>query len=148
MRLQQPCGGQHHRLVGVESALAPATEELVELRVGQVSGCGYCVDVHGKDAVHAGEEATRLNLVAAWREAIVFADAERAALALAEEGTGLADAAGGVGDEVWERAGERDDEEQLAALVGLIAVINAFNRVNVLTRRPAGGYRAGQHAAR
>ncbi|MFI9366228.1 carboxymuconolactone decarboxylase family protein [Kitasatospora sp. NPDC053057] len=131
----------------LESTLPVPVQELVKLRASQINGCGFCVDMHFKDAVHAGEEATRLNLVAVWREATVFTDAERAALALAEEGTRLADAAGGVSDEAWERAAAHYDEEQLAALVGLIAVINAFNRGNVLTRRPAGGYRPGQHAA-
>ncbi|MBO1413045.1 carboxymuconolactone decarboxylase family protein [Streptomyces sp. FH025] len=128
----------------LESTLPVATQELVKLRASQINGCGHCVDMHFKDAVHAGEEATRLNLVAVWREATVFTEAERAALELAEEGTRLADAAGPVGDEVWERAAEHYDAEQLAALVSLIAVINAFNRGNVMTRQPAGGYRAGQ----
>ncbi|MFH9347593.1 carboxymuconolactone decarboxylase family protein [Kitasatospora sp. NPDC017646] len=131
----------------LESSLPLAVQELVKLRASQINGCGYCVDMHFKDAVHAGEEAARLNLVAAWREATVFTDAERAALELAEEGTRLADAAGGVSDEVWEKAAAHYDEEQLAALVGLIAVINAFNRGNVLTRQGAGGYRSGQHPA-
>ncbi|MEU9043012.1 MULTISPECIES: carboxymuconolactone decarboxylase family protein [unclassified Kitasatospora] len=129
----------------LESTLPVATQELVKLRASQINGCGYCVDMHFKDAVHAGEEATRLNLVAAWREATVFTDAERAALELAEEGTRLADAAGGGGDEVWENAAKHYDEEQLAALVSLIAVINAFNRGNVMTRQPAGGYQPGMH---
>ncbi|MFD4534518.1 carboxymuconolactone decarboxylase family protein [Kitasatospora sp. NPDC058397] len=130
----------------VDSALPFATQEMVKLRASQINGCGYCVDMHFKDAVHGGEEATRLNLVAAWREATVFTDAERAALELAEQGTRLADAAGGVTDEAWANAAKYYDEEQLAALVALIAIINAFNRGNVITRMPAGGYRPGQHA--
>ncbi|RKT08671.1 AhpD family alkylhydroperoxidase [Streptomyces sp. 1114.5] len=127
------------------STLPLATQELVKLRASQINGCGYCVDMHFKDAVHGGEDATRLNLVAVWREATVFTDAERAALELAEEGTRLADAAGGVSDEVWANAAKYYDEEQLAALVSLIAVINAFNRGNVITRQRAGGYQPGQH---
>ncbi|KJS61308.1 carboxymuconolactone decarboxylase family protein [Streptomyces rubellomurinus] len=131
------------RLLREESTLPVATQELVLLRVSQINGCGFCVDMHFKDAVHEGEEPTRLNLVAAWREATVFTDAERAALELAEHGTRLADGAG-VADEVWENAAKHYDEEQLAALVCLISLINAFNRGNVLTRQPAGGYQVGQ----
>ncbi|MFE7355266.1 carboxymuconolactone decarboxylase family protein [Streptomyces sp. NPDC057543] len=127
-----------------ESTLPAATRELVLLRASQINGCGFCVDMHSKDAVHAGETWVRLNLVAAWREAKVFTDAERAALELAEQGTRIADGAGGVSDEVWANAAKHYDEEQLGALVSLIAVINAFNRVNVITQQPAGDYQPGQ----
>ncbi|MFE6158694.1 carboxymuconolactone decarboxylase family protein [Streptomyces sp. NPDC056486] len=127
-----------------ESTLPAATQELVALRASQINGCGFCIDIHTKEATHAGETSVRLHLVAAWREATVFTDAERAALDLAEEGTRIADAAGGVSDEVWANAAKHYDEDQLAALVSVIAVINAFNRLNVLTQRPAGDYRAGQ----
>ncbi|NLU68833.1 carboxymuconolactone decarboxylase family protein [Streptomyces sp. HNM0574] len=129
----------------LEGATLPsATRELVLLRASQINGCGFCVDMHFKDAEHEGESATRLNMVAAWREATVFTDAERAALELAEQGTRIADAAGGVSDEVWANAAEHYDESQLSALVALIALINAFNRMNVLVRQPAGSYRPGQ----
>jgi alkylhydroperoxidase family enzyme len=94
----------------------------------------------------AGETPTRINLVAAWREATVFTDAERAALALAEEGTRLADVAGGVTDETWADAAKYHDDEQLAALVCAIAQINVYNRLNVIIRQPAGDYQAGQYA--
>ena len=77
-----------------DSGLPYATVQLVLLRVSQINGCGMCTDMHYKDAVHAGEQPERLNLVAAWREAVAFTDAERAALELAEEGTRIADAAG------------------------------------------------------
>ncbi|AUY50847.1 carboxymuconolactone decarboxylase family protein [Streptomyces sp. CB01881] len=127
-----------------DSTLPFATQELVKLRASQINGCGFCVDMHTKDAAHAGETATRLNLVAAWREATVFTDAERAALELAEEGTRIADAAGGVPDEVWANAAKYYDEDQLAALVCGIALINAFNRANVMIQQPAGGYQPGQ----
>ncbi|UNS96284.1 carboxymuconolactone decarboxylase family protein [Streptomyces tubbatahanensis] len=127
-----------------DSALPAATQELVKLRASQINGCGFCTDMHFKDAVHAGESAERLNMVAAWREATVFTEAERAALELAEEATRVADAAGGVTDEVWAGAAKHYDEEQLAALVGVIAVINAFNRGNVMLRMPAGDYQPGQ----
>ena len=85
----------------------------------------------------------RLNLVAAWREATVFTEAERAALELTEQGTRIADAAGGVSDEVWANAAKYYDEEQLAGLVCEIALINAYNRVNVIIQQPAGDYVAG-----
>ncbi|MEU3047715.1 MULTISPECIES: carboxymuconolactone decarboxylase family protein [unclassified Streptomyces] len=126
------------------SALPAATQELVKIRASQINGCGFCTDMHTKEAAHAGETATRLHLVAAWREATVFTEAERAALELTEQGTRIADAAGGVTDEAWEEAARHYDEDQLAALVSLIALINAYNRVNVLVRQPAGDYRPGQ----
>jgi AhpD family alkylhydroperoxidase len=129
-----------------QSALPLATQELVRLRASQINGCGFCTDMHTKDAAAAGESAVRLSLVAAWREATVFTDAERAALELTEEGTRIADAATGVPDEVWANAAKHYDEQQLGALVAAIALINAFNRMNVLVRQPAGDYRPGQFA--
>ncbi|MFD0022445.1 carboxymuconolactone decarboxylase family protein [Streptomyces sp. NPDC058382] len=128
-----------------DSTLPFATQELVKLRASQINGCAGCIDMHTKEAAHAGESALRLNLVAAWREATVFTEAERAALELAEQGTRIADAAGGVPDDVWANAAKHYDEDQLAALVCVIAVINAFNRLNVITQQPAGGYEVGRH---
>ena len=127
-----------------DSTLPAATQQLVALRASQINGCGFCVDMHTKDAAHAGETSTRLNLVAAWREATVFTEAERAALELTEQGTRIADSAGGVTDEAWANAAKHYDEDQLAALVSLIAVMNAFNRANVIVRQPAGDYQPGQ----
>jgi AhpD family alkylhydroperoxidase len=127
-----------------DSTLPAATQELVRLRASQINGCGFCTDMHTKDAAHAGETSLRLNLVAAWREATVFTEAERAALELMEQGTRIADAAGGVTDEAWANAAKHYDEDQLAALVSLIALINAFNRVNVVVQQPAGDYQPGQ----
>ena len=118
-----------------DSTLPAATQELMRLRASQINGCGFCADMHTKDAAAAGESALRLNLAAAWREATVFTDAERAALGQAEQGTRIADAAGGVSDEAWANAAKHYDEDQLGALVSLIAVINAFNRVNVVVQR-------------
>jgi AhpD family alkylhydroperoxidase len=126
-----------------ESTLPRATRELVMLRASQINGCSVCVDMHSKDAAAAGETTTRLHLVAAWREATVFTEAERAALELAEAGTRLADGSG-VSDDVWANAAKHYDEDQLAALVCTIAVINAFNRGNVLMQLPAGDYQPGQ----
>ncbi|MCQ4199554.1 MULTISPECIES: carboxymuconolactone decarboxylase family protein [Streptomyces] len=127
----------------VQSALPVATQELVKIRASQINGCGFCTDMHTKDAAAAGEDQQRLNLVAVWREATVFSDAERAALAVTEQGTRLADASGGVSDEVWAEAAKHYDEDQLAALISLIAVINAYNRINVINQQPAGGYKPG-----
>ncbi|SHI76074.1 carboxymuconolactone decarboxylase family protein [Streptomyces sp. 3214.6] len=127
----------------VHSALPAATVELVNIRASQINGCGFCTDMHTKDAIAAGEDQQRLNLVAAWREATVFTDAERAALELAEQGTRTADAANGVSDEAWANAAKHYDEDQLAALISLIAVINAYNRINVINQQPAGGYKPG-----
>ncbi|MEV0375442.1 carboxymuconolactone decarboxylase family protein [Streptomyces sp. NPDC050636] len=132
--------------VVADSTLPAATQELVKIRASQINGCGFCTDMHTKEATHAGETSTRLNLIAAWREAKVFTDAERAALELTEQGTRIADAAGGVTDEAWANAAKHYDEDQLAALVSLIAIINAFNRVNVIVQQPAGDYQPGQFA--
>ena len=126
-----------------EGSVPSATLHLVDIRASQINGCGFCLDMHTKDATAAGETAERLNLVAAWREAGCFTDAERAALELAEAGTRLADGTG-VSDEVWENAAKHYDEDQLATLVGQIALINAFNRGNILVKQPAGDYVAGQ----
>jgi AhpD family alkylhydroperoxidase len=126
-----------------DSALPAATQELVKLRASQINGCGFCTDMHIKDALHAGESQQRLNLVAVWREAKVFTEAERAALELAEQGTRIADA-GGVTDEAWANAAKHYDDDQLVALVTVIALINAYNRMNVIIRQPADDYQPGQ----
>ncbi|MFF0250742.1 carboxymuconolactone decarboxylase family protein [Streptosporangium sandarakinum] len=129
-----------------KSPLPKATQDLVMLRASQINGCGFCVDYHTKDAAVAGESAVRLHLVAAWRESTVFTDAERAALALAEEGTRLADAHHGVSDETWAQVRKHYDDDQIAALVSLVAMINATNRLNVIVRLPGGSYQPGQFA--
>jgi AhpD family alkylhydroperoxidase len=130
--------------VVAEMSLPYTTQELVNLRCSQINGCGFCTDMHTKDAAAAGESQQRLHLVAVWREATCFTEAERAALELAEEGTRVADGQGGVSDEVWANAAKHYDEEQLLALVCQISLINSFNRLNVITRQPAGDYVAGQ----
>ena len=134
------------RIVTSQSTLPPGLANLVLIRVSQINGCAVCVDMHTKDAAHAGETSVRINLVAAWHDAKVFTDAERAALELAEQGTRIADGAGGVSDEAWANAAKYYDSEQLAGLVGTIAVINAYNRMNVIIRQPAGDYQPGQYA--
>ncbi|GAA3583137.1 carboxymuconolactone decarboxylase family protein [Amycolatopsis ultiminotia] len=133
-------------LVLEQSPLPKATRELVSLRASQINGCGFCTDMHTKDATAAGESRQRLHLVAAWREATVFTEAERAALAFTEEGTRLADHHHGVSDETWSRVREHYDDDQLAALIALVALINAANRMNVIVRTPAGSYQPGMFA--
>jgi AhpD family alkylhydroperoxidase len=133
--------------VVTESSLPTSVQELVKLRASQINGCGMCTDMHTKDALAAGETQQRLNLVAAWRDATVFSEAERAALALAEDGTRIADGNTGVNEDVWQAARKNFDDEQLAALITTIAVINAWNRLNVIVGTPAGSYQPGQHAA-
>ncbi|MGW0797711.1 carboxymuconolactone decarboxylase family protein [Streptomyces sp. NPDC002692] len=130
--------------VASDTELPHTVQELVKIRARQINGCGFCTDMHTKDAAAAGETAQRLHLVAAWREATVFTDAERAALELAEQATRIADAAGGVTDEAWAEAVKYYDEDQLVALISLIAIINAYNRVNVIIQQPAGSYQPGQ----
>jgi AhpD family alkylhydroperoxidase len=129
-----------------QSPLPESTQNLVMLRASQINGCGFCVDYHTKDAAVAGETAVRLHLVAAWRESTVFTEAEQAALALTEEGTRLADTHHGVSDETWARAREHYDDDQIVALVSLIAMINANNRLNVIVRNPGGSYEPGMFA--
>jgi AhpD family alkylhydroperoxidase len=131
-------------VIRAQSTLPTATQNLVLIRASQINGCAVCTDMHTKDAAHAGETAVRLNLVAAWRDAKVFTDAERAALELTEQGTRIADAAGGVSDAAWANAATHYDPDQLAALVCLIALINAYNRGNVILRNPGGDYQPGQ----
>lgn len=126
------------------SVLPPGTANLVMTRASQINGCAVCVDMHTKDAEAEGETSVRLNLVAAWRDAKVFTEAERAAFELTEQATRLADGAGGVTDEVWARAAKHYDEDQLAALVATISAINAYNRFNALLKHQGGDYQPGQ----
>ncbi|MFC3453406.1 carboxymuconolactone decarboxylase family protein [Amycolatopsis speibonae] len=126
-----------------ESSLPHSTQELVKLRASQINGCGFCTDMHSKDAAHAGETSVRLNLVAAWREANVFTDAERAALALTEEGTRISDAHGGVSEETWAQVRKHYNDDEIGALISLVATINAYNRLNVIAGTPAGDYQPG-----
>ena len=118
----------------------PATLELVHLRTSQINGCSACVDSGAKAARKAGETGERLATVVAWREAPYFSDAERAALALAEAATRLADRPDPVTDEVWDAAAAHYDEKGLAAIVLMIAITNLFNRLNATTRQVAGAW--------
>jgi AhpD family alkylhydroperoxidase len=118
--------------------LDPVLLELINLRVSQINGCGYCIDLHARDLRRAGASDERMFGVAAWRETPYFTDAERAALALAESATRLADRADQVPDDVWDEAADHFDEQQLAALIMAIGMINLWNRLNVTTRQVAG----------
>ncbi|MFI8763598.1 carboxymuconolactone decarboxylase family protein [Streptomyces sp. R-07] len=131
-------------LVLEESTLPRSLRELVQLRVGQINGCGFCVDAHAKEAAAEGESAVRLSLVAAWRHSTVFTEAERAALALAEEGTRLGDH--GVSDETWAEVRKHYDDDQVGALVCVVALINAATRMAVIVRNPGGSYEPGLFA--
>jgi AhpD family alkylhydroperoxidase len=111
---------------------------LVELRASQINGCSVCVDIHSRELRAAGESDERIFAVAAWREAPYYTDAERAALALTEAATRLADQLDPIPDDVWEQAASHYDEPQLAALVIAIAAINAWNRINAITRQVSG----------
>ena len=115
----------------------PAVLALVHLRASQINGCGPCVDSGAREMRKAGETDDRLFAVPVWRETPYFTDPERAALALAEYATRLADKADAVPDEIWDEAARHFDEKQLAAIVLWIATTNFFNRINVTTRQPA-----------
>ena len=118
--------------------ISPGLLELMHLRASQINGCGVCAVQHPKLARKLGESDERIFAVAAWRDAPYFTDAERAALALTEAATRLADTPDPVPDDVWEDAARHYDEQELAALVLAIASINVWNRLNVATRQVAG----------
>src|SRR5580704_12434661 len=124
------------------AGIPEATLSMVTLRASQINGCSVCVDIHTRELEHLGESSERIHLVAAWREAPYFDDAERAALALTEAATRLADRPDPVPDEVWDEAARHYSEPQLAALVVAIATINAYNRLNATTRQIAGKWTA------
>ncbi len=124
-----------------DSVLPRPIQELVRLRASQINGCGFCVDMHSHDARAHGETDERLFSVAAWREAPWYSDAERAALALTEAVTRLADREDAVPDDVWDAAVAQFDERALATLLTTIATINAWNRLSVATRQIAGSRR-------
>ena len=132
-------------LVGAvyKSGVARSTLELVHLRVSQINGCAPCIDSGWRTAKKAGESDERLFNVAAWRHAPYFSDAERAALALAEATTRLADREEGVSDAIWNEAARHHDEKALAALVAWISLTNFFNRMNAATGQIAAGAQWG-----
>ncbi|MEU7023503.1 carboxymuconolactone decarboxylase family protein [Streptomyces sp. NPDC046203] len=134
----------HASMALEESTLPKTLRELVQLRVSQINGCGFCADVHNKEAAAAGESTVRLGLVATWRHSTVFTEAERAALALAEEGTSLG--ARGVTDETWAEVRKHFDDDEVGALVCLVSLINAATRMGVIVHTPGGSYEPGAFA--
>lgn len=134
---------QHLGEVVRGAGVPAATLYLVEARASQINGCSVCLDMHSRELKAAGEPDERVFMVGAWREAPYFSDAERAALALTEAATRLADSSDPVPDAVWEEATRHYDESQLAALVLAIALINAFNRINAATRQITGEWVTG-----
>ncbi len=123
-----------------DAGIPETTLYLVHLRASQINGCSVCVDMHSRELEYAGESSKRIHTVAAWRETPYFTDAERAALALTEAATRLADRPDAVSDEIWDDAVRHYSEPQLAALVVAIAAINAFNRLNATTRQVSGDW--------
>ncbi len=121
-----------------QAGLPKVTVDLVALRASQINGCSICVGLHAKDLREQGESDERLFAVAAWRETPYFTGAERAALALSEAATRLADTADAVPDEVWDEAAGHYSESELAALLIAIATVNVWNRLNTATRQVAG----------
>jgi AhpD family alkylhydroperoxidase len=121
-----------------QGGVPQATLDLVHLRASQINGCGYCVDAGVTGAQKAGESVDRLLRVPAWRESDLFTDAERAALALTEAATRMADQTDPVSDAVWDEAADHFDEKGLSAIILMIATTNFFNRINVTIKQPAG----------
>jgi AhpD family alkylhydroperoxidase len=123
--------------IAESGGVPPQTLRLVHLRISQVNGCSVCVDIDRRMG-RGKETEERLFLVSAWRDAPCYTDAERAALALAEAVTRLADRPDPVPDDVWQDAAKHYDERGLASLLLVIAVANTWNRLNVATRQVAG----------
>jgi AhpD family alkylhydroperoxidase len=117
------------------------TLELVHMRASQINGCSVCVDGHARLLTKAGEPIEKIIAIAAWRDAPYFEPHERAALALTESLTRIADKEDAVPDTVWNEAAKHYDERALAALVLAIAQINVWNRLNVATRQLAGEWK-------
>ena len=123
-------GGLDHKLL-----------ELVKMRASQINGCAYCLDMHSKDARAAGETEQRLYLLDAWREAPMFTDRERAALAWTEAVTLITE--GHVPDDVYANAREQFSEEELVNLTLAVIAINGWNRLAIAFRSEAGSYQPG-----
>jgi AhpD family alkylhydroperoxidase len=123
-----------------KSGLSATIRGLAHLRASQINGCSVCVDMGWRKLKAAGESDERLFAVSAWRDAPYFTDAERAALALAEAATRIADRSDPVPDDVWIEAAGHFDERELAALTLTIALTNLWNRLNITTRQVAGDW--------
>lgn len=123
-----------------DAGLPETTGLMVEIRASQLNGCGVCLDMHTRELRAAGEPTAKIDTIAAWREVPYFTDAERAALAVTEAATRLADHPDALPDHTWNDAARHYSEPQLAALAIAVATINAFNRLMVTTRQPGGDY--------
>lgn len=123
-----------------KSGLSPQLIEFVNLRASQINGCSVCVDMHARALKKAGESEERVWSVAAWRETSYFTDAERAALALTEAVTRLADRPDPVPDALWDEVADHYNEGEIAALLLAISAINVWNRLNAATRQLAGAW--------
>ncbi len=130
-----------------KSGLSKTTVGFVLMRASQINGCSVCVDMHWRTLKAAGESEERLFAIGAWRDAPYFTDAERAALAMTEAVTRLADRSDPVPDDVWNEAARHYDDKALAGLVLAISLINVFNRVNVATKQVAGEWLKSAEAA-
>jgi AhpD family alkylhydroperoxidase len=120
--------------------LEPALIELVLMRVSQINGCAFCLDMHSKDARAAGETEQRLYVLPAWRETKLYSERERIALAWAEELTELASHEA-VSDALYEQASRQFEEAELVDLTLLVVTINSWNRVNIAARTIGGHYK-------
>ena len=132
------------RNVRAGGRLEPALIDLVLMRVSQINGCAFCLDMHGKDARAAGETEQRLYLLPAWRETRLYGEREQVALAWAEELTELASHEA-VSDALYERARAVFDEDALVDLTLLVVTINGWNRINIAARTIGGHYRPASH---
>jgi AhpD family alkylhydroperoxidase len=126
--------------VAAKTGVPFAVRKIVELRASQINGCSWCVDAHTRELRESGESEERIATVSAWREAPWYSEAERAALALTEALTRVADRPDAVTDEIWAAAAEHYDETQLSGLLLEIGAINVWNRLNLATRTPAGAF--------
>ncbi|MEV7681955.1 carboxymuconolactone decarboxylase family protein [Streptomyces sp. NPDC088341] len=120
------------RAVAAEAGLDRILVELINLRVSQINGCAYCLNVHTRAALRAGETSQRLGVLAAWRDTELFTARERAALALAEATTEPANAL--AQESAYETARQVLDDDEISATIWVAITINAFNRVSVLSK--------------
>ena len=135
--------GAYHAMLGIEhylqqSGLEESLQNLIKLRVSQINGCAYCIDMHWKDLRAAGESEQRLYGLDAWEESPYYTDRERAALAWAESVTNIQD--GHVPDEVFERVKGFFNEKELADLTLAVTAINSWNRLSIAARTVPGTY--------
>lgn len=125
------------RTTAADAGLDRILVELVNLRVSQLNGCAYCLDVHTRAALRIGETTRRLGVLAAWRDTELFTARERAALALAEATTHPADAL--AQERAYAEAREVLNDDELSAVIWVAITINAFNRVSILSKHPVRG---------